>query len=98
MDDRDEQARTLAAWAHRLIDELDLDGIDVDVDGVLRLAGVVAHSIVRPAAPLTTFIVGFAAGRASAEGRLTAEAAISAASATALELARNQAPPTGVAE
>ena len=90
-DDRAEQSRVLADWTARLLDELGLDEIDVDIDAVLRLAGVVAHSVTRPAAPLTTFIVGYAAGRAVSDGRLSAEAAVNAASATAIELARDQA-------
>ena len=48
---------------------------DVDIRSVLGLAGVVAHSVVRPAAPLTTYLVGFAAGRAAALGEDPAAAA-----------------------
>ncbi|KOU77224.1 hypothetical protein ADK57_02970 [Streptomyces sp. MMG1533] len=41
-------------------------GIDIEVDRalLLALAGDAAHGVARPAAPLTTFLVGYAAGRA----------------------------------
>lgn len=41
-------------------------GIDLEVDRtlLLALAGDAAHGVARPAAPLTTFLVGYAAGRA----------------------------------
>lgn len=82
----------LAEWSARLSVELGLAGLDVNVDAILRLAGVAAHSIVRPAAPLTTFIVGYAAGIAAADGHLSPEAAIEAATATALQLAQGGSP------
>ena len=66
--DDDEQRRVLARWAARLASELGLEGFDVDVDEVLGLAGVAAHAVRRPAAPLTTFVVGYAAGLAAAGG------------------------------
>jgi hypothetical protein len=87
-----DQDRLLAEWTARLADELGLDMLGdagLDVDGVLRLAAVAAHSIVRPAAPLTTFVVGFAAGLAVGRGALAAEPAIEAASATALAATRD---------
>jgi len=51
----------LAAWVARVRTDLDLP----EVDGValLDLARDVAHGVARPAAPLTTFLVGLAAGR-----------------------------------
>ena len=71
----------LGVWATELASALKLDGVmTVDVDAILALAGDAAHAIVRPAAPLTTFIVGFAAGRGSLDGSLDA--------ATATEIAR----------
>ncbi|GAA3480688.1 hypothetical protein GCM10018966_052190 [Streptomyces yanii] len=41
-------------------------GVDLEVDRalLLALAGDAAHGVARPAAPLTTFLVGYAAGRA----------------------------------
>ena len=56
----------LADWSAQLSAALGLS-ISVDIDDMLALAGVAAHTVIRPAAPLTTFLVGYAAGRAAAE-------------------------------
>ncbi|MEV5575069.1 DUF6457 domain-containing protein [Spirillospora sp. NPDC052269] len=52
-------------------------GIDLEVDQalLLALAGDAAHSVARPAAPLTTFLVGYAAGRADGGPEAVAAAA-----------------------
>ena len=63
-----EKAQLLADWSVALTAELGLAGLTVDVDAVLALAGITARAVIRPAAPLTTFIVGYAAGLASAAG------------------------------
>jgi hypothetical protein len=52
---------TLQEWMDTLAEELGVD-TDVEVSTILDLAGDAAHSIARPAAPLTTFLVGYAAG------------------------------------
>lgn len=52
---------TLQAWIDELCEELNVD-TDVDIKAVLDLARDTAHSVNRPAAPVTTFIVGYAAG------------------------------------
>lgn len=73
---------TLEEWVSAVSRELGLtDAVDRDV--VLDLARDVAHGVARPAAPLTTFLVGLAAGRAGGgadeirrtAGRVTALAA-----------------------
>ena len=79
----------LADWSASLTRELGLAGLTVDVDAVLALAGVAAHSVVRPAAPLTTFVVGYAAGLAAAAG-VEPDEAVREAIATAADLARRQ--------
>lgn len=55
---------SLDDWVATVSAELGLDDLDVDVDAVLDLAGAAARAVVRPAAPLTTFLAGIAAGRA----------------------------------
>ena len=65
------QDETLEDWCRALLQALELDDVEIDVNEVLALAGVAAHSVVRPAAPLTTFIAGFAAGLASGSGQAT---------------------------
>ena len=67
----------LEAWSDEVRAALGIDE-DVDVKAVLGLAGVAAHAVVRPAAPLTTYLVGFAAGRAAARGEDPAAAAAEA--------------------
>jgi molybdopterin-guanine dinucleotide biosynthesis protein A len=62
----DTTSAALTAWSDRLIAALSLDGVEVDIDAVLALAGTAAHEIMRPAAPLTTYLVGYAAGVAAA--------------------------------
>ncbi len=53
----------LDEWVRAACDELGIDPADVDVARVLDLARDVAHGVARPAAPLTAFLVGLAAGR-----------------------------------
>jgi hypothetical protein len=43
--------------------ELGLSPGDVDTDLVLELAREVAHNTVRPAAPVSTYLLGLAVGR-----------------------------------
>jgi hypothetical protein len=54
---------TLDEWAHLAIDALVLDGEIVERDLVLDVAREVAHGVARPAAPLTTYLLGVAVGR-----------------------------------
>jgi hypothetical protein len=48
----------------KLAAELGVTDLDLDIDQVLDLAGAAARAVVRPAAPLTTFVAGLAAGLA----------------------------------
>lgn len=54
----------LEEWVARLATELELSPSVVDIELVLDLARDAAHGIARPAAPLTTFVVGYAAALA----------------------------------
>ncbi|MQA15953.1 MAG: hypothetical protein GEV09_17935 [Pseudonocardiaceae bacterium] len=54
---------TLDAWTARTCHALDLDPAALDRDLVLDMTRDVAHGVARPAAPLTAFLVGLAAGR-----------------------------------
>ena len=51
----------LAAWTAELSAALGLDPSVVDTDLLLDLARDAAHGVARPAAPLTTFLLGYAA-------------------------------------
>ena len=55
--------KQLHEWADKLAAALNIEP-HFDMSQILDLAGDAAHSVVRPAAPITTFLVGFAAGRA----------------------------------
>ncbi|MDQ1606361.1 MAG: hypothetical protein QOJ18_728 [Microbacteriaceae bacterium] len=53
------------SWLERLTAELSLDpGFRLDDQLILELAYDAGNEVARPAAPLTTFLVGLAAGRA----------------------------------
>ncbi|WP_445443740.1 DUF6457 domain-containing protein [Clavibacter sp. km1a] len=54
----------LDGWVDRVAALLELPAQEVDVALVLDLARDAAHGIARPAAPLTTFLLGLAVGRA----------------------------------
>jgi hypothetical protein len=71
---------TLDAWVNRAAGALGLDPADLDRDLVLGLTRDVAHGVARPAAPLTAFLVGLAAGRAGG-GRDDVARAVAAAGA-----------------
>ncbi|WP_399133269.1 DUF6457 domain-containing protein [Streptomyces sp. Li-HN-5-11] len=53
----------LAQWTAAVKADLGID-LEVDRSLLLSLAGDAAHGVARPAAPLTTFLVGYAAGSA----------------------------------
>jgi molybdopterin-guanine dinucleotide biosynthesis protein A len=70
MEDMDEK-KQLADWCAAAAAELGLTGHEItdgDLDAILGLAGVAAHNVLRPAAPLTTFLAGYAVGLRSSAG------------------------------
>lgn len=75
-----EHGTVLDEWITAVKDELGIE-LDVDTGVLLDLARDAAHGVARPAAPLTTFLVGYAAARAGADGgpEAVAEAARKAA-------------------
>jgi hypothetical protein len=85
------QDETLEDWCRALLQALELEDVEIDINEVLGLAGVAAHSIVRPAAPLTTFIAGFAAGLASGSGQAPDSVSMQAAMGVARKLAKEYA-------
>lgn len=66
----------LNEWTEAACAELGLDAVDANVKLVLDLARDVAHSVVRPGAPVSAYLLGLAVGRgadpADAAARLTA--------------------------
>lgn len=65
---------SLEQWATALAAELGLGPDAVDVEQVLDLAADAAHGVVRPAAPVTTYLVGLAAGKAGGSDADVADA------------------------
>ena len=52
-------------WLAAAAGELGLDRGEVPIAAILDVAAVVAHGVARPAAPLSTFLLGLAYGRGS---------------------------------
>ncbi|MFJ2783461.1 MULTISPECIES: NTP transferase domain-containing protein [unclassified Streptomyces] len=73
-----EHGTVLDEWITAVKDELGID-LAVDTGLLLDLARDAAHGVARPAAPLTTFLVGYAAARADGGPEAVAEAARKAA-------------------
>jgi hypothetical protein len=78
----------LEAWTAELAAELGVDPGAVDVTLLLDVARDAAHNVARPAAPLTTFLVGLAAGLRGGDA-----ACVRAAAATAQRLATTRSDP-----
>ncbi|MFF9625749.1 NTP transferase domain-containing protein [Streptomyces griseosporeus] len=73
-----EHGHVLDEWISAVKDELGID-LDVDTKVLLDLARDAAHGVARPAAPLTTFLVGYAAARAEGGPEAVADASRKAA-------------------
>ncbi|MFD7294280.1 DUF6457 domain-containing protein [Streptomyces sp. NPDC059897] len=80
-----EHGRVLDEWITAAKNELGID-LDVDTGVLLDLARDAAHGVARPAAPLTTFLVGYAAAQAGGGPE-----AVASAAAKAVELANRWA-------
>ncbi|WP_411081573.1 NTP transferase domain-containing protein [Streptomyces sp. cmx-18-6] len=84
-----EHGAVLDEWITSVKNELGIE-LDVDTDVLLDLARDAAHGVARPAAPLTTFLVGYAAatraGVATGPEEAAAAVAEAARKATALAL------------
>ena len=62
----------LTGWASGLAADLGIEQA-LDVDTILDLASDAAHGVMRPAAPLTTYLVGVAVGQAGGDPTRVAE-------------------------
>ncbi|MBV2356053.1 molybdenum cofactor guanylyltransferase [Streptomyces sp. J2-1] len=69
-----EHGHVLDEWITAVKDELGIE-LDVDTRVLLDLARDAAHNVARPAAPLTTFLVGYAAALGQGGPEAVAEAA-----------------------
>ena len=68
----DEQANRVARWIEILTAELDVPAPQ-DLSTILDIAKDAAHSVERPAAPVSTYILGYAVAQ-GADLRVVAEA------------------------
>ncbi|OIJ69538.1 NTP transferase domain-containing protein [Streptomyces mangrovisoli] len=73
-----EHGHVLDEWISAVKNELGIE-LDVDTGVLLDLARDAAHGVARPAAPLTTFLVGYAAAQGKGGPEAVAEAARKAA-------------------
>jgi hypothetical protein len=69
------EADALQAWVSKLSAALDLEPSSVDIALLLDVARDAAHGVARPAAPITTFLVGLAAGQQGGSAEAIAGAA-----------------------
>ncbi|GGU28053.1 molybdenum cofactor guanylyltransferase [Streptomyces lavendofoliae] len=81
-----EHGNVLDEWITAVKDELGID-LDVDTGVLLDLARDAAHGVARPAAPLTTFLVGYAAATAAGNGPEAVSQAVADAARRASALA-----------
>lgn len=88
-EERAAEDKILEEWAGQVVAAFALEGFTVDIKAVLGLAGRAANAVLRPAAPLTTFLAGYAAGRA-AEGGEDSDKAVARMLATATQMCRDR--------
>ena len=89
MTDHEAADEELREWCRHLAEALGVPEVDVDLHALLGLAGRAARTVLRPAAPLTTFIVGYSAGVASAREGLSPDAAVKSATDAAVQLCKD---------
>lgn len=67
--DEPESVARMDQWLQTACDVLDLNPelVDKSSDALLEMVRVIAHGPSRPAAPLSAFLVGYAAGKTGAE-------------------------------
>ena len=81
----------LNQWTRRLSQALQILDLDVDNHLVLNVADEAAHAVSPMAAPITTFVVGYAAGLAAANSAMASHAAIARAADIVIAVCRQPA-------
>ncbi|MER6614636.1 NTP transferase domain-containing protein [Streptomyces xantholiticus] len=92
-----EHGNVLDEWITAVKDELGIE-LDVDTHVLLDLARDAAHGVARPAAPLTTFLVGYAAAKAEGGGADAVAEAARKAAALAVRWAEESGEAKGAAD
>jgi len=91
----DNEAQILDQWSRRLAQALQILDLDFDRELVLDLAGESARSVTHAAAPITSLMVGYAAGLAaggaSARSKESSAAAVAQAAGVAFRLCEDGA-------
>lgn len=86
---------TIEEWVAELTHHLEIEHLALDIDAVLTIAGRAAHTVIRPSAPVTTFLIGYVAGLAEASGQADFDRAFRAATRVAEDLLARRAEATG---
>ncbi|MFJ9466393.1 DUF6457 domain-containing protein [Streptomyces caniferus] len=86
-----EHGNVLDEWITAVKAELGIE-LDVDTAALLDLARDAAHGVARPAAPLTTFLIGYAAGRQGRDVQELTERAAALANRWAAETEQSAGP------
>lgn len=85
-----DEAQVLDQWSNRMAQALQILDLNVDHELLLDLARKSADNVIHAAAPVTTFLVGYAAGldakTGSAGNREAAAAAVEKAARVAFQL------------
>jgi hypothetical protein len=85
------EAQVLDQWTQRLAQALQILDLEVDQELLLDLARKSAGSVIHAAAPVTTFLVGYAAGLAAGNGSGAGSAGSKAESTAAVTQAADVA-------
>ncbi|MGP8300574.1 DUF6457 domain-containing protein [Streptomyces inhibens] len=86
-----EHGNVLDEWITAVKAELGIE-LDVDTAALLDLARDAAHGVARPAAPLTTFLIGYAAGRQGRDVKELSDRAAALANRWAAEAEESDGP------
>ncbi|WP_309107831.1 DUF6457 domain-containing protein [Arthrobacter sp.] len=83
----DDELQVLDEWSQRLAQALQLLDLELDQELLLALARKSADSVIHAAAPVTTFLVGYAAGLEAGTGSAGSQASSRVAIRKAAEVA-----------
>ncbi|MFJ7748512.1 DUF6457 domain-containing protein [Arthrobacter sp. NPDC097144] len=83
----DTEERTLSEWSRRLTQALQILDLEVDHKTLVELADKSSRTVGNNAGPISTFLVGYAAGLSKTSGRKAADEAVQTAVETVSTLA-----------
>lgn len=64
-----ETGESVDYWIRELVHHLEVEGVKIDLESVVQLSDLADETVVDPAGPLTTFLIGYVAGLAEASGQ-----------------------------